>query len=354
MPDTPQIQKILISKIMPNEDQPRHRFRLRSIQQMADSLTSIGQQTPLKVRPLTEGEKASYSKWDILDHGSNMPPNVLTFGQQGYEYMLIGGHRRREGALLAGFETLDCIVLNIPPEDTHLASLMDNSLEEMDWWDWDLAIEKEHQDNPGLSLRQLGKRLEVSKSKAGNALLITGYLDEMCRDMISNNLNPETDNNGFRVDLPEGDPEDEAKTVQPLDTNPAPGTRLDLPQGRIKSDYRITESILLALAPLAELDEVLTALELIFGWEMNEGVVKRFVQWIVDGNEPRDFDPNAPSGKPQEEDPLAEEWKALRPGIKVKYKGGEDYEIHLTVTGGQKALETAKAAQKSFRRGIFA
>jgi|SRR5665213_2398882 len=74
--ETQQIVKIAISKIMPNEDQPRHRFRLHSIQQMADSLKSLGQQTPLKVRPLTEVEKASYSKWDILDHGDNMPPDV--------------------------------------------------------------------------------------------------------------------------------------------------------------------------------------------------------------------------------------------------------------------------------------
>jgi len=364
----PEIVKIAVSKLIPNEDQPRHRFRLYSIQKMADSLKDIGQQTLLKVRRLTEQEMASYSKWDVLDHGSNMPPNVLTFGQQGYEYLVIGGHRRLAGALLAGLETLDCQVLNIAPEDTHLSSLMDNSLEEMDWWDWDLAIEKEHQDNPALSLRQLGKRLGVSKSKVGNALLLTAYLDEMCRDMISNSLNPETDNDGFRLDVPQEDPDEEAETVQPLDTQTASGTptvqRLDTqptigtqfgPSGSIqKTDYRITESILLALAPLAELDEVLTALELIFGWEMNEGVVKRFVQWIVDGNEPRDFDPNVGSkGKTKEEDPLAEAWKALGPGIKVKYKGGDNYEIHLNVTGGPKALKATQAAQKAIQGGIF-
>ncbi len=369
MSDTPQIVKISISKIMPNEDQPRHRFRLHSIQQMADSLKSLGQQTALKVRPLTEAEKASYSKWDILDHeGSQMPPGILTFGQQGYEYMLIGGHRRREGALLAGWETLDCIVLNIGLEDTHLASLMDNSLEEMDWWDWDLAIEKEHQDHPDLSLRQLGKRLGVSKTKVGTALTLTSYLNDMCRDMISCNLNPETDNDGFRVDVPAEEEEDEVETVRPPDTQPGlgiptvpppdtkptSGTRLAPPVGRKKSDYQITESILLALASLSEIGAI-DALELIFGWEMNEATVKKLVQWIVDGYDSRDFDPNAGSnGKRKEEDPLAEDWKALGPGIKVKYKGGEDYEIHLTVTGGDKALKTARAAQKAIRGGIFA
>jgi hypothetical protein len=362
----PEIVTIPVSKLMPNEDQPRHRFRLYSIQKMADSLKDLGQQTLLKVRRLTEQEMASYSKWDILDHGSNMPPNVLTFGQQGFEYLVIGGHRRLAGALLAGLETLDCQVLNIAPEDTHLSSLMDNSLEEMDWWDWDLAIEKEHQDHPDLSLRQLGKRLGVSKSKVGRALLLTGYLDEMCRDMISNNLNPETDNDGFRVDVPEEDLDEEtetarlpdtqpgsgAPTVPPRDTKPTVGTRIG-PSGRKeKSEYRITESILLALAPLA--DEALDALELIFGWEMNEAVVKRFVQWIVDGNEPRDFDPNVGSkDKTKEEDPLAEAWKGLDPGIKVKHKGGDDYEIHLKVTGGPKALKTAQAAQKAIQGGIL-
>jgi len=67
-----------------------------------------------------------------------------------------------------------------------------------------------------------------------------------------------------------------------------------------------------------------------------------------------DFDLKGDSNrKPQEEDPLAEDWKALGPGIKVKYKGGEDYEIHLTVTGGDKALKTAKAALKAIRGGFF-
>jgi len=185
--------------------------------------------------------------------------------------------------------------------------------------------------------------------------------------MISNNLNPKTDNDGFPIDVPAEDGEEEAETVRPPgtqtapetptvrppDTKPTVGTRLG-PSGNIqKSDYRITESILLALAPLAEIGAI-DALEPIFGWEMNEGTVKKLVQWIVDGYDSRDFDPNTGSnGKPKEEDPLAEDWKAFGPGIKVKYKGGEDYEIHLTVTGGDKTLKTAKAAQKATRGGFF-
>ena len=78
------------------------------------------------------------------------------------------------------------------------------------------------------------------------------------------------------------------------------------------------------------------------------------VEWVNDGNESYNFDPKGGSNsKTQKKDPLAEDWKALGPGIKVKYKGGEDYEIRLTVTGGDKALKTAKAALKAIRGGFF-
>ena len=65
------------------------------------------------------------------------------------------------------------------------------------------------------------------------------------------------------------------------------------------------------------------------------------------------FDLNGGSDKPKEEDPLAEGWKDFDPDIKVKYKGGEDYEIHLTISGRDKALKTARAAQKAIRGSIF-
>jgi len=108
------------------------------------------------------------------------------------------------------------------------------------------------------------------------------------------------------------------------------------------------------LAGLNDPADIEYAIEAILINELPLVQVKKMVEWVNEGNDPGYFDPkDGSNGKPQEEDPLAEDWKDFGPGIKVKYKGGEDYEIHLTVTGGDKALKTARAAQKAIRGGIF-
>ncbi|HXL72642.1 MAG TPA: hypothetical protein VN963_03370, partial [bacterium] len=243
----------------------------------------------------------------------------------------------------------------IAPEETHLASLMDNNREEMDWWDWDLAIETESKAFPDMPQRQLAKRLGVSKTKVGNALILAKVMNEESRRMIGNNLDPTCDNDGFQVDPPVEDPDTEDDFAPSRGKTPAPGAPLAPTRGKTKSDYRITEYVLLALAGLKDPKRIEYAIEEILIKEMPLVQVKKLVEWVNDGNDLYDFDPKGGSnGKPTEEDPLAEDWKTLGPGIKVKYKGGEDYEIHLTVTGGDKALKTARAAQKAIRGGIFA
>lgn len=92
--NSPAVVRIPLSQLLPNPAQPRRRFQPGSLQQMAESLKALGQETSLKVRALTAEEKAT---------------------NPGFEYMVIGGHRRLGGAKLAGLEALDCIVLDIPP-----------------------------------------------------------------------------------------------------------------------------------------------------------------------------------------------------------------------------------------------
>jgi hypothetical protein len=345
-----QIIKIPISKLMPNDDQPRRMFRPGNIQEMAESLKAIGQQTPLKVRLLTADEKATPRR-DMFTHDELVPREVP--GELGFEYLVIGGHRRLAGAKLAGFETLDCIVMDMKPEDTHLASLMDNVTEDMSWWDWDLAIEKEHLAFPNLSHRQLAKRLGKSKGKIGNALLLTKVLDEHSRGSIDLNLDKAYLPGDFKAlppdeDLDDADDADPKQGKNPLKTHGAQ------PLGTQEADYQITESILLALVPLEDPIYISCTLDIIIDNEMTEVQAKKIIQWVYDGNEPEDFDLQAAfQDKPKEIDPMAEAWKGLGPQIKVKYKGGEDYEIRISVTGGQKALKTAQAAQKALQGGIL-
>jgi hypothetical protein len=185
------------------------------------------------------------------------------------------------------------------------------------------------------------KRLGVSKSKVNNALVLTKLIDQNDRDWIHMNLDANCDSQGnlFR------------RRSENYDTEEALVHLMD----KSASKYRITENHLLALIPLEDQNYVGTLIDTMIKKEITVDQVKKLVQWVNKVNEPEDFDhQKTPKAKTQQPDPLAEDWKALGPGIKVKYKGGEDYEIHLTVTGGDKALKTARAAQKAIRGGIFA
>ncbi len=371
-----QVKKIPIKKLMPNIDQPRHLIRPGCIGEMADSLKAIGQQTLLKVRPLTAEEKASLRKPEY--EGQVVPKETLA--EMGFEYMVIGGHRRLEGAKLAGFEALKCEIVDIPPEKTHFSAFMDNNLVEMDWWDLDVAIEVEHKANPKLSQRQLAKLLGLSKGKVYNALILTSLLTEDARISIMLNKDKALLPEDYHAQPLGAEADTGVKTAQPLGTQAETGTDTAQPLGakidtgvtnaqplgtqaetgddpaqqlgKEEPEYLITESILLILAKLADPDLIEETLEIVIDNRMPEVLAKKMVEWVKDGNEARDFDTKKASNK--EKDPMAEAWKGLGPDIKVKHKGGEAYEIHLSVTGGQKALETAQAAQRFLKGGLTA
>jgi len=305
---------------------------------MVDSLKAIGQQTIAKVRRLTEEEKASYSYFNH-EWGEDSKAPKKTNGEFGFEYMVIGGHRRLAGAKLAGFETLDCVILDIAPEDTHLASLLDNSNVEMSWWDWDLAIEKEQKLHPKLTQRELADRLGISKSKVNRALKILAVIDSFTRGTIDCNLDKAPLHGDVSVPARDKTPDEENDLVPPRDkTEPV---------------YEITESILLALTDLDDPDLMSLAIEIMIDFKMPAGSVKKVMEYVKNGGQPEDFDPKKNSnGQNKGEDPFAMNWKGLNPAIKVKHKGGEGYEIRLAVTGGQKALEIAQGAHRSLEGGI--
>ena len=78
--------------------------------------------------------------------------------------MHIGGHRRRAAAILNQTKTLKCLVEDIPPEETHHEAVLDNLHKEMDWWDWDVLIAIEHEDNPNMNQRDLADWVQLKKS----------------------------------------------------------------------------------------------------------------------------------------------------------------------------------------------
>ncbi len=308
----PVIVQIPLEKIMPNPHQPRRRFKPGSIQEMADSLKDMGQQTPAKVRPLTPEEIAL---------------------NPGYEYMLIGGHRRLAGAKLAGLATLDCIVLVIPPSETHLAALMDNDSEEMDWWDWDLAIEEEAKAQEVPSQRKLAGRLGISRAKIYNAMKVLGTLNLSARELIEKNLDlQDTKGEGGGQSL---------ATPEPV------GEQNDVPPDTSKPSYQITEYVLLTLANLKDPLLVERALKVVLALHLTEQKAKKLVEWVQKGNQPEDFGAKDPKDTP--EDPYAAYWPQLGPGFKVKYKRGGGYEVHMAIQDGHQAWNAAMAAKRTLQ-----
>jgi len=158
--------EIPLEQIIPNPDQPRRSIRQDSLEELAASMKVKGQEVPAPVRPLTEAERVAN-------------PGALV--------MLIGGHRRRLAALMNQFKTLKCTVRDIPSEETHSAAVTDNLHEEMDWWDWDLAIEKEAQLTQK-SQSELEGWMGKSESKIYRAFTITKALNETARALVDENL----------------------------------------------------------------------------------------------------------------------------------------------------------------------
>ena len=226
---------------------------------MAESLKAQGQETPAKVRSLTAEEKAANPAFEVL---------------------VIGGHRRLAGAKLAGMAALDCYILDIPPAETHRASLMDNNQEEMDWWDWDLAIEQEGKDTPGLSQEKLAKGLGVSPGKVQKALKITAVLTPTAREWVTRNL----DENQASGDEIEAEPKNATKILK---NDPSP-------RWMKNKGFLITESILLALADLGEPLMVERALKVVMDDYLSELETKKVVGWVQAGNEPEAFGQSNP------------------------------------------------------------
>src|SRR5258708_39497910 len=137
----PLIVEILIEKILPNPDNPRGSVSPEDAQAMDESMKEVGQSTEVRVRPLTEAEKAQHP---------------------GYEWFLIGGHRRLAGAKLAGIPVLRAVVLEAATPDKELDdALLDNRSTDMGWWRWDFAIEKRINLPPKIHQERLAARLGV-------------------------------------------------------------------------------------------------------------------------------------------------------------------------------------------------
>src|ERR1019366_7703111 len=105
-----------------------------------------------------------------------------------FEYELIGGHLRLLAAQKLGWETLNALVLEVPPAQAILAALMDNQGEDMHWLDWYLAIELTATSDPNLTQKAIAESIEVTESYVSQALKVLKLFNQSSRDQILQQL----------------------------------------------------------------------------------------------------------------------------------------------------------------------
>lgn len=91
------IQNLLISKVIPNREQPRIQFDERALEELADSIKHYGVLQPIIVSPLEQDK-----------------------------YTIIAGERRWRAAAMAGLERIPCIVRTIAALEQLEVALIEN------------------------------------------------------------------------------------------------------------------------------------------------------------------------------------------------------------------------------------
>lgn len=165
---TDQIVLVPISLIRPNPDNPRGPVFPVEAQAMAESMREKGQKVAILIRPMTDQEKTQY------------PP---------YEYLLLGGHVRLEGAKLAGLETLKAIISEPNNAiDEMMDAALDNRYSDMGWWRWDLLIEWFLKTPNPPTQQKLAAQLKFAPSKISRAYSIMKSLNQASRELVTENL----------------------------------------------------------------------------------------------------------------------------------------------------------------------
>ena len=154
-----EILNIPIDRVMPNPNQPRRIFDQRSLNELADSITTYGVMQPISVR-LTEG----------------------------YNYELVAGERRLRASKLAGLNTIPAIVVNISDKDSALIAMIENmQRENLNFVEEALGFQNIMADY-GFTQEELAERVGKSQSSVANKLRILRLPRALLRRMVENDL----------------------------------------------------------------------------------------------------------------------------------------------------------------------
>lgn len=151
------IQKLLITRISPNPDQPRRYFEQAALNELAGSLKQFGVLQPLIVVPLDDGT-----------------------------YRLVAGERRWRAAQIAGLTELP-VIIREPAQLEELEIALIENVQRVDLSPLEqaISIERLHQQF-NLTYRQIAERLSKAETTVSNLVRLL-QLPESARDALAEN-----------------------------------------------------------------------------------------------------------------------------------------------------------------------
>ncbi len=148
------IEKIDISKILPNPNQPRKHFDSEALRELSESIKTYGLISPVKVRKLSE---------DL--------------------YELVVGERRLRASKLAGLKEIPSIITEISDQDSAVLSIMENIQRENLTFFEEARSYNQLIDYYDMTQEQVAKALGKSQSFIANKVRLL-KLDDEIADLI--------------------------------------------------------------------------------------------------------------------------------------------------------------------------
>lgn len=166
------IEHISPAYIFTNPNQPRTQFNEKEIEELAKSIEENGLIQPLVVRRILEG------------------------------YELIAGERRLRACMLAGLDTVPCVILNVDTKQSAVLALLENiQRKDLSFFEQATAIEKLIQ-SWGLTQEEVAKKLGKAQSTIANKLRLLSLAKEERELIIKHNLTERHARALLKVNLP--------------------------------------------------------------------------------------------------------------------------------------------------------
>ena len=152
------VSMIAVTELDRNPDQPRRDFDEASLQALADSIRQAG-----VLQPLLVVEKAG-------------------------RYRIVAGERRFRAAMIAGLDTVPCIVRDFTEEEQLEAALIENIQREDLNPIEEAAAVKQFMDTCGYTQEQAARRLGKSRPAVANLLRLLTLPESVRQDVIAGRL----------------------------------------------------------------------------------------------------------------------------------------------------------------------